>query len=155
MLSGTHISFVYFCLHPWSWANKCIYVINITDLVCSDHVLAVLADLFSLFFGLGQFGCGLSQPVFSFLNRHRQTKQSLYCIKLQQFIVSSFFWRCIYTHMYTQSDLQHTSTKQTASKRNISGSAPAALGNYWVFAVFSSVYSCAFASGQLKIKPLF
>lgn len=54
-------------LLPWSWAICYFPVLNITNLVCSNHVLAVLADLLSLFLRLGQLGRGLSQFVFSFL----------------------------------------------------------------------------------------
>lgn len=57
---------------PICLVKSCLYGTGITDLVGSDHVLAVLADLLRLLFGLDQLGRGLSQFVFSFLHTCQQ-----------------------------------------------------------------------------------
>lgn len=49
--------------------GQCLSVICGTDLVRSDHVLAVLADLFRLLFGLHQLGHRFPQLVFCLLHK--------------------------------------------------------------------------------------
>ena len=44
-------------------------------LIGADHILAVLADLFRLLLGLGEFGCGLPQLVFRLLRRRGENTQ--------------------------------------------------------------------------------
>lgn len=46
-------------------------------LIGTDHVLAVLADLLRLLFGLGQFGRGLLQLVFRLLRRKTEFLETL------------------------------------------------------------------------------
>lgn len=48
---------------------------NTADLVGADHVLTVLADLFSLLFGLDQLGRCLPQFFFSFLCKHSREQE--------------------------------------------------------------------------------
>lgn len=62
--------------------TKHLHARNSADLVGADHVLAVLADLFSLLFGLGQLGCCFPQFFFSFLHKEQHEQEIIQYIYL-------------------------------------------------------------------------